>query len=174
VLISTRKVFPIISFMKFIRFLFLIVLLPIFSYGYMSDDEILFVLKNHSERGFYFDGEVASRTYKVTLKKDSNERRVFVNLSKEVFEVVSVYSTVLVLDKKPSYELMEYLLRANNYNQSIGFFYIYYDISLDKWFIDYCVRMRQEDIDKHSLIASIKLVAMFSDKAYDKLKVFLD
>ncbi len=158
--------------MRFLSFLVLSFLVSFCVYPYMDDDEIVFVLKNHSERGFYFDGEVAKSTYKITLKRDSREIRVFVNISKEVIDVVSVYSTVMVLDKKPSYELMEYLLRANNYNQSVGFFYMYYDISLDKWFIDYCIRMRQEDIDKHSLIASIKLVAMFSDRAYNRLREF--
>jgi len=160
--------------MNFLQIVVFLVFFVSSLYAYMPDDEILFTLKNHSEKGFYFDGEVSKDTYRVTLKEDSKEKRVFINFSKDIFEVISVYSTVVVLDKKPSYELMEYLLRSNNYNQSVGFFYIYYDVSLDKWFIDYCIRMREEDITKHSLIASIKLVKMFSDKTYEKITKFLD
>ncbi|MGC8964835.1 MAG: hypothetical protein ACP5KI_05690, partial [Brevinematia bacterium] len=137
--------------------IFLLFIFCLDSYGFLTKEESIFILKNHREKGFYYEGEVSQDTLKVILDRPISSIVVFVNFSEgDIFEIVNVYSTVLVLDKKPEKDFLEYLLRANNYNKSLGFFYLYYDINLDKYFIDYCVRIRKEDLSKSSLISIIK------------------
>ena len=133
------------------------------TYAYLEKSDILYILKNHKEKGFYFEGEISTDTLKVILDFPTNSEKIFINFAKSRFgEIVNFYSTVMVVDKKPSYELMEYLLRANNFNESLGFLYLYYDVLTDKWFIDYCVRIRKEDITKESLLSIIKIVGIYT------------
>lgn len=140
-------------------------------YGFLTKEESIYILKNHKERGFYYEGEVSQDTLKVVLDKPTNSITVFVNFTEgEIFNIVNIYSTVLVLDKKPSEDLLEYLLRANNYNKTLGFFYLYYDIGVDKYFIDYCVRIRSEDLSKGALISVIKYVSLYAQASRKKLK----
>lgn len=152
--------------------LVLLLLSPL-CYGFLSKDEVIYILKNHKEKGFYFEGEVSKDTLKVIIDMPTNSEKVFINFAESRYGgILTFYSTVDVFDKKPSYELMEYLLRANNFNESLGFFYIYYDINLDKWFIDYSVRIRQEDITKSSLISIIKIVSIYAMSSRSKIKSF--
>ncbi|MFN4244753.1 MAG: hypothetical protein ACK4F9_01210 [Brevinematia bacterium] len=146
---------------KFIA-LYLFLLSNLALHATLTKDEVIYILKNHKERGFYFEGEVSKETLKVILDFRTNSEKIFINFSESRFgNIVNFYSTIVVLDKKPSYELMEYLLRANNFNESLGFFYLYYDSTIDKWFIDYCVRIREEDLTKTSLIYTIKIIGIY-------------
>lgn len=149
---------------------FIVILVACFSYGKVTKEEAAYILKNHKEKGFYFEGEVSLDTFKVVLDFPAGSEKVFVTFADgRVGRVVSFYSTVVVLDTRPSYELLEYLLRANNFDESLGFFYLYYDVSLDKWFVDYCVRIREEDLTKFSLISLVKIVGLYSVSARKRL-----
>ncbi|MGB9621123.1 MAG: hypothetical protein ACPL4C_01625 [Brevinematia bacterium] len=155
--------------------IFLLFIFCLDSYGFLTKEESIFILKNHREKGFYYEGEVSQDTLKVILDRPTSSIVVFVNFSEgDIFEIVNVYSTVLVLDKKPEKDFLEYLLRANNYNKSLGFFYLYYDINLDKYFIDYCVRIRKEDLSKPSLISIIKYVGLYVKSSKKKLENLLE
>ncbi|MGC8767219.1 MAG: hypothetical protein ACP5PT_04740 [Brevinematia bacterium] len=155
--------------------IFLLFIFCLDSYGFLTKEESIFILKNHREKGFYYEGEVSQDTLKVILDRPTSSIVVFVNFSEgDIFEIVNVYSTVLVLDKKPEKDFLEYLLRANNYNKSLGFFYLYYDINLDKYFIDYCVRIRKEDLSKSSLISIIKYVGLYVKSSKKKLENLLE
>lgn len=141
----------------FVSFIFILEASAITKY------DVFYILKNHKEKGFYFEGEVSSDTFKVIYNVGTNSEKVFINFAQSRFgSIINFYSTVMVLDRKPSYEMMESLLRFNNFNESLGFFYVYYDVSMDKWFIDYSVRIREEDLTKSSLVSIIKIVAMYS------------
>ncbi|MEN2997523.1 MAG: hypothetical protein ABDH28_00570 [Brevinematia bacterium] len=151
-------------------FALLMILFCLSGYAGVTKDEAIFILKNHKERGFYFEGEVSRDTLKVVVDLQVGSEKVFINFADgKMTKVVSFYSTVLVLDKRPSHEFMEHLLRANNFNESLGFFYLYYDISLDKWFVDYCVRIREEDLTKFSLISLIRAVSLYTASSRKEL-----
>lgn len=157
---------------KFLVFVFLILCLV--GYGFLTKEESIYILRNHKEKGFYYEGEVSQDTLKVILDRPTNSITVFINFVEgDIFGVVNVYSTVFVLDKKPSADVLEYLLRANNYNKSLGFFYLYYDVELDKYFIDYCVRIRKEDLSKESLISILKYTGLYAQASKKKLKDLL-
>ncbi|MCS7298687.1 MAG: hypothetical protein RMJ37_01840 [Spirochaetia bacterium] len=146
------------------------ILLVAQGYGSLTKEDIIYILKNHKDKGFYYEGEVSKDTLKVVIDFETNSQKVFINFADgRVAKVITFYSTVMVLDQKPPYSMLEYLLRANNFNQSLGFFYIYYNLILDKWFIDYAVRIRQDDITKSSLIDIIKIVSLYSYSARAQL-----
>ncbi|MCX8029633.1 MAG: hypothetical protein N2712_06535 [Brevinematales bacterium] len=144
--------------------------LSINGYCKINKENAFYILRNHKEKGFFFEGEASKDTLKVVIDFKTNSEKVFINFSEDrLMNIITFYSTVMVLDKKPSHGFMEYLLRANNFNKSLGFFYIYYDINLDKWFIDYSVRIREEDITKSSLIEITKIVALYSLSSRKKI-----
>ncbi len=157
---------------------FLVVLVNIFVFAflcgaYLEESSIEYILKNYKDKDFYYLGKFGDGLWVVSFEKPLPVK-VYIKLAKsrssDVMNMINVYASIEIFDKKPSSDLMEYLLRQNNFLEGWGSFYIYYDVNVDKWFVDYVVKIRQNDITRESLLHSVKYVRLFTVSAREKIK----
>ncbi|GEM_PF-1571728 len=132
------------------------------------------VLKNHQREGYKFLKKVNESSWLVQFQSPDWEYswKINVFLSKHPsdpdFDVVYIWTNVLELDRKPSDEVLEYILKLNAQEGNWGFFSL--DSENGKWYIDYNVKMRYYYLNKNQLIESIGWVAGYANGIYNAIE----